>query len=98
MITPRLLVDDTHSSSKYFCRDCFRQLERAIKSVDFVTPLIVVIRKAVGMPHNIALAARDADMKDAGTQYDEESCSVPLGKSDSEESTSSSDTEQLQGT
>jgi len=33
------------------------------------------------------LAARDADMKDADTQCNEESYSIPLGEPDPEEST-----------
>ena len=52
MITPYLLLDDTRIASKYFCKDCFNQSEKAVKLVDFLTPLIAAVRKSVRMSHD----------------------------------------------
>lgn len=95
MIASCLLLDDTASNttSKYVCRDCFRQLEKAVRSVNFLNPLIVAVRKSFGMPHNVSLAARSAEIVDTGRQSTCKASSTPLRES--EESTNgSSDTEQ----
>ena len=92
MISPQL--NDTHTALRYSCRECFCQLEKTVKFVDFLNPLIASFRKAVGMSPNISLAARSTDIVEDGIQCTDETNSIPLDDPAAEKSSSSSDTEQ----
>ena len=87
-------LNDTHTALRYSCRECFCQLEKAIKFVDFLNPLIISFRKSVRMSPNISLAARSTDIVDDGAQYTDETNTTPLEDPAAKESTSNSDTEQ----